>query len=162
MRRWSALGFVICIAIAAGCSQHQETATLQPPARDQLTGESITLIPPDPSDTKTPTPRVIPFVINTFIPSPTPACEGQPQTRLIVGERGIVSDEDPEDLNVREEPGTAHKILGILKTNSIFTVVEGPRCAGDYVWYRVTYRSLDGWIAEGDSNLYYVAPYFPG
>lgn len=162
MRRWSALGFVICIAIAAGCSQLQETATLQPPARSPLTGEPITPIPPDPSDTKIPTPRVIPFIINEFIPSSTPACAGNPETRLIVGERGVVSDDDPEVLNVREEPGTDHKILGILKVNAVFIVLEGPYCEGDYVWYRVAHRGLEGWIAEGDSGVYYVAPYFPG
>ncbi len=162
MRRCSALGFVICITLAAGCSQLQGTATLPPPARSQLTGEPITAIPPVPSQTMTPTPRVIPFVINAFIPSPTPACEGQPATRLIVGERGIVSDDDPEDLNVREEPGTSNKILGILKVNAIFTVLDGPRCEGNYVWYRVIHRNLEGWIAEGDFGVYYVAPYFPG
>jgi len=108
--------------------------------------------------------RVKPLIINGPFPSPTPACENNSlPTRLIVGERGRVSDADKEPLNVREGPGTTFSILSTLKVDETFLILEGPTCSERYIWYRVTYRDQrEGWIAEGDANLYFVEPYFPG
>lgn len=95
-------------------------------------------------------------------PSPTLACTRAPRTRLIIGERGQVSNNDPEPLNVRSGPGIGFNILGILVTSEVFAVLDGPRCNGEYAWYLVISEELQGWIAEGDANLYYVEPYLPG
>ncbi|MEQ8675899.1 MAG: SH3 domain-containing protein [Aggregatilineales bacterium] len=95
-------------------------------------------------------------------PTPTLACDESPRTRLIVGERGLVSDDDPEPLNVRSGPGTGFTILGIVRTGDVFDVIDGPRCGGDYAWFLITDGNLRGWIAEGDFGLYYVEPYLPG
>lgn len=94
--------------------------------------------------------------------TPTLACEDSPRTRLIIGERGLVSDNDPEPLNVRSGPGTGFTILGILRTDDVFDVLDGPRCGGDYAWFLISKDALRGWIAEGDFGLYYVEPYLPG
>jgi uncharacterized protein YraI len=91
-----------------------------------------------------------------------PACDGLPSTRLIVQERGYVTEEDTKPLNLRAGPGTDFRIFTRLEVGDVFTVLEGPVCGGDYVWYRVQHEALDGWIAEGDFSVYYVAPYFPG
>ena len=92
----------------------------------------------------------------------TRACNSAPSTRLIVGERGQVRDEDPRPLNVRSGPGTEFRILGRLETLDIFRVLEGPTCGGDFVWYLIRRGALEGWVAEGDFTSYYTRPYLPG
>ena len=97
------------------------------------------------------------------IPSPTPACGADaPPTRMIVGEHGRVLDDDPRPLNVRMAAGTDNRVLGQLQIREVFMVLDGPQCAGDYVWYFIQRGDLQGWVAEGDFALYYIAPYLPG
>ncbi|GAB4511611.1 MAG: hypothetical protein OHK0046_09940 [Anaerolineae bacterium] len=124
--------------------------------------------PEQPTATPLPTtPTFSPLAITPFVQAaaapPTPACVNVPQTRLIVEERGMVSDEDENVLNVRQEPGTeGTKILGVLEVYDTFLVREGPRCADGYAWFRVEGLKVNGWIAEGDFDVYYVEPYLAG
>src|SRR5215207_7577839 len=108
--------------------------------------------------TETPTP----FVQPTLPPSPTPYCPRVPRNRLIVNERGRVSEDDPSPLNIREGPQTSFEILGSMASGEIFYVLEGPRCSERYSWYRVRYGEIEGWIAEGTGSLYFAEPYLPG
>jgi len=82
---------------------------------------------------------------------------------MIRNTRGRVMEDDLRPLNVRSGPSTDYRILGRLETSEVFLVVDGPECGGEYVWYLVekTDGSLRGWIAEGESDFYYVEPYFP-
>jgi hypothetical protein len=130
------------------------------------TPEAEVTAPPNSPEPITPTglsPVVItPIIVEQPIPSPTPACEAAPPTRIIVGERGQVTDDDPRPLNVRSGPGTEFRILGRLEALQVFLVLEGPRCGGSFTWYRVRRGNLEGWIAEGDPGNYYIEPYLPG
>jgi len=101
------------------------------------------------------------FVMPTLPPSPTPICSAAPLNRLILHQRGQVTNDDPSPLNLRDGPGTNFAILGTLDAGAIFWVISGPRCS-QYSWYRVEYNRKVGWIAEGDPFGYYVEPYFPG
>lgn len=96
------------------------------------------------------------------IPSSTPACEDAAPTRMILFERGQVSDEDTRVLNVRESPGIDAPILGTLTILEIFFVIDGPRCRDGYVWYYILHEAVEGWVAEGDFDVYYIEPYLPG
>jgi uncharacterized protein YgiM (DUF1202 family) len=118
--------------------------------------------PQPPTPTEQPVAIITPIVAEQPIPSPTPACEAAPPTRIIVGERGQVTDDDPRPLNVRSGPGTEFRILGRLEALQVFLVLEGPRCGGNFAWYRVRRGNLEGWIAEGDPGNYYIEPYLPG
>lgn len=116
-----------------------------------------------PITTSTPLPTRTPMGAIRLEASPTLACNGEvPRTRLIIGERGRVLDDDDRPLNVREGAGTDNDILGILEILQVFDVLEGPRCEGGYAWYFVRGNGLEGWIAEGDFSSYYVEPYLPG
>lgn len=142
----------------AACTQ-PATSTPQPSAMPTLHNPVATAIPA--------TPMVTPWRLATVapsgpIPSPTPPCVGAPPTRIIVGEHGIVSDDDLRPLNVRAAPGTDNRILGRLQAGEAFLVLDGPQCSGEYVWYYIERGDLDGWIAEGDMGLYYIAPYLSG
>ncbi|MBC7871673.1 MAG: SH3 domain-containing protein [Chitinophagaceae bacterium] len=95
-------------------------------------------------------------------PTPPPLinCEGAPPSRLFAGVEGFVLDDDRRPVNVRSGPGTNNPRIDQIQVNERFRVVEGPRCNEGYAWYRISYGGgvLDGWIAEGDSEVYYVAP----
>lgn len=84
-------------------------------------------------------------------------------TRLILHERGRVSDNDPNPLNMRQNAGTNHARIGSIPVGGVFYVLEGFECTAQYTWYRVEYRgaggTLNGWIAEGDNEYYFVEPY---
>lgn len=109
-------------------------------------------------DEATPTPYVMP----TLPSSPTPSCPNTQRNRLIVYERGRVTNDDPSPLNLRAGPSTSFDILNTLPTGTLFFVLEGPRCSQRYAWYRIEYNGAQGWIAEGDSQKYFVEPYLPG
>jgi len=103
-----------------------------------------------------------PYVAPTPPPSPTPSCPNTQRNRLIVYERGRVTNDDPSPLNLRAGPSTSFDILNTLPTGALFFVLEGPRCSQRYAWYRIEYNGVQGWIAEGDSQKYFVEPYLPG
>jgi hypothetical protein len=89
-------------------------------------------------------------------------CADAPPTRLILSERGQVTDDEPSKLNVRSGPGIEFQTVGALEILEVFFVIDGPRCSGDYAWYLIQSATLRGWVAEGDFFVYYVEPYFPG
>ena len=95
-------------------------------------------------------------------PSPTSVCAPLLPSRLIVYERGRVTDDEPLPSNLREGPGTAYALVGEIPANGLFFVLEGPKCSQRYLWYRVRYGDLEGWIAEGTTNSYYTELYLPG
>ena len=141
--------FVCLLLILSACNTSRDPASPTSPT------------PVTASATPTINGGMTPFVVNR-VPSPTPSCAAAPRTRLIVGERGQVSDDDTQVLNVREGPGREFTVLATLDVYDIFRVLEGPQCSGPYVWYRVRHNDLEGWIAEGDFGVYYVEPYLPG
>jgi hypothetical protein len=97
--------------------------------------------------------------------TPTPAdvvCDNGLKTRLILHERGRITDDDERPSRIRNGPGTNFEILTTINNNEVFVVIEGPRCSDQYTWYRIRYRQHVGWIAEGEPGLYYVEPYLTG
>ncbi len=72
----------------------------------------------------------------------------------------MLDDSSPDErLNIRSGPGTNNPVVGQLAIGELFIVVEGPACSNRYTWYRVLAGEVDGWVAEGDFEEYYVAPY---
>ncbi len=110
-----------------------------------------------PAPRQTPTLFIFPAAVVA-----TPECQNAPRSRLIIHERGRVTDEDPSRLRMRSGPGTQNTIVAQLAVDTVFFVLEGPVCGDTYAWWRVRYRDQEGWIAEGEPGLYYVEPYLPG
>lgn len=159
---------ILILALAAACSTPPDINRTRMAATDraETTDEPATFAtntaPPQVGEV-TPTPPVTPtsFVFPAAI-QPTPVCSGAPRPRLIIHERGRVTDEDEDDLRLRNGPGTSNNILTNLKVHNVFLVLEGPVCSEQYLWWRVRYRTYEGWIAEGEEDYYYVEPYLPG
>lgn len=138
------LSGLLLLLLAAGCAT---TGVTPPPPTASPTPPQVILL--------TNTPAFQPVLERTN-------CPGAPETRLILYERGRVSDRDPDALNLRAGPGTNFSILDRMPPGVVFFVLEGPICAQSYAWYRVDFRGEEGWIAEGDRGRYYVDPYPPG
>ncbi|MEL6308694.1 MAG: SH3 domain-containing protein [Chloroflexota bacterium] len=90
------------------------------------------------------------------------SCANAPSQRLIVFERGRVTDDDDETLNLREGPGVSFEIITALEPSETFFVLDGPNCSGGFLWFRVQAGAFTGWLAEGDSDSYYTEPHLTG
>lgn len=161
IRRIIGVGTLVLVGIGAGCIPNPEGL-----ATDVV---GITNTPPAPSIATDPVPTatatVVPSTQTPFtFPATldvTPVCADSPPTRLILGERARITDEDPTDLNVRSEPGatTNNPPIGKLRVGEVVIVLDGPVCSDRYTWYEVDTGDLRGWIAEGDLEVYYVEPF---
>lgn len=144
-----------------------------PPSPTTQLGLPSTEPPPSPTRTLTPTdtatrtpqgPTATSFVFPPTVTARPSACEEAPRpTRLVVRERGRVSEENERDtaelVNIREGPGTGNRIIGQMDLGEVFLVLEGPECSSQYAWYQVQFGDTVGWIAEGDREAYYVEPF---
>ena len=107
------------------------------------------------------------------LPEPTSApmpmdnefiCEGAPETRMYVGVLGRVSPESTGRLNVRQNPEVERlNLVEQLPIDTPFTVIDGPICSGDLIWYRIVFGgdAVRGWVAEGDADEYFIEPILP-
>ena len=91
------------------------------------------------------------------------SCPGAPQLRLTVGMQGQVAAPGPgettSNLRVRLAPGTNAKVLGRIHSGDTFKVTDGPICTENLAWWKIaTDSGLEGWVAEGDNNGYFIEP----
>ncbi|MBK8024816.1 MAG: SH3 domain-containing protein [Chloroflexi bacterium] len=57
--------------------------------------------------------------------------------------------------------GTSFDVIRQIAPGEILFVLSGPVCNQRYAWYRVEYEEIEGWIAEGSSEAYFVEIYPP-
>lgn len=84
-------------------------------------------------------------------------CAGAPPSRLQIGMRARVAFTDGTQLRLRRDPGGEQ--LGSLNGGEQFNITNGPVCLSDSTWWRL--RMDDGrigWVAEGDTDAYYIEP----
>jgi hypothetical protein len=98
----------------------------------------------------------------TVTPS-VPDLAGCPEalpSRLQVGQSGMVSLDPPVANRVRSEPDREAEVLGQMMPGEKFSVLNGPRCADGWTWWRVRSRAqeLEGWTSEGDEKTYWLQP----
>ena len=90
-----------------------------------------------------------------------PAPPGALPSRLVVGGRGVVNEDDPQshgtprNVNLRALANATK--IGSLQPGADFTVVSGPVCANGMNWYQVNVEGQVGWLSEG-STWYFVTP----
>jgi hypothetical protein len=87
-------------------------------------------------------------------------CADAMPTRLAAGiQARAVPDGVPS--NIRREPSSSSDILGQVPAGGEFTILEGPGCAENMVWWHIDYDTLTGWIAEGQNGTYRLEPLAP-
>ncbi len=116
--------------------------------------------PVTPTPTRTPTPAVTPIPPTAM---PAVGCAGSPPPRLRVGQQGVVA----QRFSTLRAAPASESVIRVMPGGSVFTVLEGPVCAGygPLSWYRIDYgNGLIGWASEGQvysefgSNQYWLAP----
>ena len=87
------------------------------------------------------------------------SCPNTPSPRMIVGEQGRVTPDVSS--NIRGGASANETLLGQIPAGGSFVVLEGPVCNEDFLWWRVDYNGLIGWIAEGRGSTYWLEPAGP-
>lgn len=124
------------------------TETASPTATDRPTRTSTV--------TRTPTSTITP----SATPEPLAQCPNTRPNRLYPGVQAFVLADDTRSVNVRADAGINNTILDRIPINTQFVVLDGPECNGDFAWYQIEYMGgRQGWIAESDREIYFVAPY---
>lgn len=114
-----------------------QTEDLMPPATEPLRGD-MTVEVPSGEPTLMPT-AVIPG-LNTPVPTEPVAGEIGP------GATVVTFNTDP--LRMRDQPSLSGDIVVRLGSGSVLTVLDGPREADGYTWWKVrTEGGREGWVA---------------
>lgn len=74
--------------------------------------------------------------------------------RLEIGSRARVLPANV--MNLRQQPTTNSPIIGQIPASGVFNVLDGSRCAGGHNWWQINYLGIMGWVAEGDSQGYWL------
>jgi hypothetical protein len=59
-------------------------------------------------------------------------------------------------MNIRQQPTISSVIIGQIPAGGVFNVLDGSRCGDGYNWWQVNYLGRLGWVAEGDSQEYWL------
>lgn len=110
---------------------------------------------------------VLPVCLLVFALMPVPAtqaqdpCAGLVPPRLSIGANARVVAPYGLSLKNQAATGAAGSVeLALLPYGSAVTVLDGPQCRFNYVWWSVeTPGGTIGWAAEGSSSDYFMEPY---
>jgi hypothetical protein len=117
--------------------------------------ETVPAPPVQPTSAPTPAPASVPAA-STPDASRT-VCDGAMPTRLRVG---MIAQVRPSGLpvNIRANPTSASARVGQMNPGDTFSIIGGPQCAENLVWWQITFGQINGWAGEGTNNLYWVEP----
>ncbi len=106
----------------------------------------------------TATPTFVPTLTAVLVFPTTSAiiCDASVPSRLVIGGMGRVTPGIPN--NLRAGAGTSTAYVGEIPPGGVFTILEGPRCASNLAWWKVSYNGLIGWTPEGQAGSYWVEP----
>lgn len=147
-RRWT-LPFLTLLVLVLLVSAGGRTPALDAIAGDELSpvatfDDAATATPSvTPSPTPTPSATPIPSPSSTTPPSPTAV---QSCRVLAVGCAARVAT-GATRINVRATPSLSGTIVGTVAAGVVGTIIDGPRSASGYTWWRVAYPGVTGWSA---------------
>jgi len=99
------------------------------------------------------------FLLNYEKKSEPVSCQGNLQTRLMIDGKAQVSLNGISN-KLRKIADTSGTIIDSIKAGTVMKIVEGPKCADGYTWWRVRApNGISGWTAEGDDSGYFLNPY---
>lgn len=134
-------------------------------------GRFIETPTPTPTGTSTPTatPTLRPTLTHTptatFTPTVTPSptfgfdrsqCPANLLPRLEVNARGRVLPGGSS--TVYDQPVADSSSLGEIPGGVSFTVLDGPVCTDNRIWWQVEYRNVTGWVIEAGNGEYFLEP----
>lgn len=126
-------------------------------------------ITPSPTNSPTYTPTLRPTLTHTptatFTPTVTPSptfgfdrsqCPANLLPRLEVDARGRVL--PGGNSTVYDQPLADAIELGEIPGGVSFTVLDGPVCTDNRIWWQVEYRDVTGWVIEAGNGEYFLEP----
>lgn len=129
------------------------------------TAETRQVIHIQPFVTATPTP--VPTATLTPVPTPTGGygCTNALTTRLRTGRQAVFTNRVNGELAaniIREQPRGDGRPFFTLGAGQLVDVLRGPVCADGQNWWYIRgtgiFQVSEGWVSEGDSNEYFLAP----
>lgn len=85
----------------------------------------------------------------------TDECPSLAPLQLISGGQGRVIPGDAPN-RVRYLPSISEQVLFQMAGGTVFDVLDGPKCADGYRWWRIRYQNQEGWTAEGSDSEYFL------
>jgi hypothetical protein len=82
-------------------------------------------------------------------------------SRLHLGDYAYVDGEALDwPNNLREGPGKKYSVLAKIEPGMTIQIIDGPGCVDGQVWWQVNVieTGITGWTAEGDQEIYWLAP----
>jgi WD40 repeat protein len=105
----------------------------------------------------------------TPTPSSTSAfsCPLAPNPRVKVGDLARITFTTGQKTRLRSVPEAGENVVAMLAEGTEFKIIDGPVCYlrpgtnQAYVYWKifVTLNSKEGWLAEGDSDSYFIEPW---
>lgn len=148
---WALLAIVVgvlvllCLAVVFGLRAIRDRARERPTPQATVTSRVL------PVPTWTPAPGQ---TGPTTTPSATvvlpigPTATGQVFTEIAPGATVVVQGTGGQGLNLRAEPSAAAALVVNLRDGALLTVLEGPKEAGGYIWWKLqTADNKQGWGA---------------
>ena len=91
---------------------------------------------------------------------PNQVCPNAQPTRLRLNGFAFLTYDPPIPNRARVGPGLSYDAKGLVKPGQVMQLTSGPICSGESVWWKVVvkYSELTGWVAEADSEQYYLEP----
>jgi hypothetical protein len=97
---------------------------------------------------------------STELSTSNEVCHGALLTRLKVGDYAYIVTTPWLPNRIRTGPGAGFPVKGLARPGAVMKVLDGPFCSGSQLWWKVDLKfvKLTGWVAEGDSKEYWIAP----
>ncbi len=111
-----------------------------------------------------------PLTVATATPSPAPTampneCLDAPPIQLSAPSTARVTLADGsgvgnQPVRIRVDPGTGNRQLDQIPVGQSMRVIEGPQCGTDgrLRWWFVEWNGVQGWVADGVGEDYYIEP----
>lgn len=132
------VGLVLLVRALRGPNDEEQPAPAVTVTDETTPTATVSLIIP--TSALTPTDTV---VLPVSTPEVTP-----PVTEIGPGALVVVQGTGAGGLNLREQPSTYAKKVGSVREGTVLPVLDGPREADDYVWWRVRAPDgTEGWAA---------------
>ncbi len=85
------------------------------------------------------------------------SCPDAPAPRLANAKTARIS-KGVRSLVLRASAGANGKKIALLGAGTTLTLYGEPLCAEGFIWWRVNYGNLVGWVAEGQNHDYWIEP----
>ncbi len=93
--------------------------------------------------------------------TPSPCFGFELPSRLSIGMSARVLPGDPNLINSKPSRPSKHadsRSIGKIPSGQVATVIDGPACRDNIVWWKVQYNGITGWTGEGEGAVYWLAP----